>query len=128
MWLLGFELRTFGRAVECSYPLSHLTSPLLFLYTLMFCLHIYLCKSVRSWLYSYKLPCGYWDLNPGPEQLVPLTAEPSFQPHIFGFFLFFFSRSLSHCPLHLPVLSPQWRVRRIYWKHITERLFLHKKL
>jgi hypothetical protein len=27
MWLLGFELRTFGRAVWCSYPLSHLTSP-----------------------------------------------------------------------------------------------------
>jgi hypothetical protein len=27
MWLLGFELRTFGRAVGCSYPLSHITSP-----------------------------------------------------------------------------------------------------
>jgi hypothetical protein len=27
MWLLGFELRTFGRAVGYSYPLSHLTSP-----------------------------------------------------------------------------------------------------
>ena len=27
MWLLGFELRTFGRAVGCSYLLSHLTSP-----------------------------------------------------------------------------------------------------
>jgi hypothetical protein len=30
MWLLGFELWTFGRAVGCSYPLSHLTSPDLF--------------------------------------------------------------------------------------------------
>jgi hypothetical protein len=29
MWLLGFELRTFGRAVRCSYLLSHLTSPFL---------------------------------------------------------------------------------------------------
>jgi hypothetical protein len=29
MWLLGFELLTFGRAVGCSYPLSHLTSPTL---------------------------------------------------------------------------------------------------
>jgi hypothetical protein len=29
MWLLGFELLTFGRAVGCSYPLSHLTSPIL---------------------------------------------------------------------------------------------------
>jgi hypothetical protein len=27
MWLLGFELRTFGRAVGCSYLLSHLSSP-----------------------------------------------------------------------------------------------------
>jgi hypothetical protein len=27
MWLLGFELWTFGRAVGCSYPLSHLASP-----------------------------------------------------------------------------------------------------
>jgi hypothetical protein len=27
MWLLGFELLTFGRAVGCSYPLSHLASP-----------------------------------------------------------------------------------------------------
>ena len=27
MWLLGFELWTFGRAVGCSYPLSHLSSP-----------------------------------------------------------------------------------------------------
>jgi hypothetical protein len=27
MWLLGFELRTFGGAVKCSYPLSHLASP-----------------------------------------------------------------------------------------------------
>jgi hypothetical protein len=31
MWLLGFELRTFGRAVGCSYLLSHLTSPKRFL-------------------------------------------------------------------------------------------------
>jgi hypothetical protein len=31
MWLLGFELRTFRRAVGCSYPLSHLTSPHAFL-------------------------------------------------------------------------------------------------
>jgi hypothetical protein len=32
MWLLGFELLTFRRAVVCSYPLSHLSSPsLLFL-------------------------------------------------------------------------------------------------
>jgi hypothetical protein len=32
MWLLGFELWTFGRAVGCSYPLSHLTSPTKFIF------------------------------------------------------------------------------------------------
>jgi hypothetical protein len=30
MWLLGFELRTFGRAVSALNPLSHLTSPWIF--------------------------------------------------------------------------------------------------
>jgi hypothetical protein len=34
MWLLGFELQTFGRAVGCSYPLSHLTSPSHLIFTL----------------------------------------------------------------------------------------------
>jgi hypothetical protein len=38
MWLLGFELRTFGRAVGFSYPLSHLTSPLIcFFCFVLFC-------------------------------------------------------------------------------------------
>jgi hypothetical protein len=32
MWLLGFELWTFGRAVGCSNPLSHLTSPDLYIF------------------------------------------------------------------------------------------------
>jgi hypothetical protein len=36
MWLLGFELWTFGRAVGCSYPLSHLTSQIIFLSYLCF--------------------------------------------------------------------------------------------
>ena len=44
MWLLGFELRTFGRAVGCSYPLSHLTSPLL-----LFKLNISMCVSLSPW-------------------------------------------------------------------------------
>jgi hypothetical protein len=34
MWLLGFELPTFGRAVGCSYPLSHLTSPICFIFNI----------------------------------------------------------------------------------------------
>jgi hypothetical protein len=46
MWLLGFELRTFGRAVGCSYPLSHLTSPqTLFLKFLKFVKYIYIVNA-----------------------------------------------------------------------------------
>jgi hypothetical protein len=37
MWLLGFELLTFGRAVGCSYPLSHLTSPVAYVFMLASC-------------------------------------------------------------------------------------------
>ena len=43
MWLLWFELRTFGRAVGCSYPLSHLTSPWLF-FVLFFWDRVSLCS------------------------------------------------------------------------------------
>jgi hypothetical protein len=43
MWLLGFELRTFGRAVGCSYPLSHLTSPQLSVF------YVSVCVSVCVW-------------------------------------------------------------------------------
>jgi hypothetical protein len=42
MWLLGFELWTFGRAVGCSYPLSHLTSPYLFSF-------LYLVLEIEPW-------------------------------------------------------------------------------
>jgi hypothetical protein len=45
MSLLGFELRTFGRAVGCSYPLSHLTSPLRLLH----------CDLEQLQNYSYKV-------------------------------------------------------------------------
>jgi hypothetical protein len=42
MWLLGFELLTFGRAVGCSYPLSHLTSPLFKLLKIfIFCVWVF---------------------------------------------------------------------------------------
>jgi hypothetical protein len=48
MWLLGFELQTFGSAVGCSYPLSHLTSPLPYFF--FFFLRIYL-----FYLYEYTV-------------------------------------------------------------------------
>jgi hypothetical protein len=58
----------------------------LFIYTfcaLVFCLHVCLCKGVRSSGTGVtdrcELPCGCWELNLGPleEQPVLLTAEPS---------------------------------------------------
>ena len=58
---------------------------LFILCTLVFCLHVCLCKGVQSHgtgaTDSCKLPCGCWDLNPGPleEQPVLLTTEPSLQ-------------------------------------------------
>jgi hypothetical protein len=32
---------------------------------------------------GFKLPCGCWELNPSPQEDLPvlLTAEPSLQPH-----------------------------------------------
>jgi hypothetical protein len=45
MWLLGFELWTFGRAVGCSNPLSHLTSPMALFYFMFFLnIHSYFQK------------------------------------------------------------------------------------
>jgi hypothetical protein len=49
MWLLGFELRTFGRAVGCSYPLSHLTSPqVLITYGLLLLMHVYVYNALTE--------------------------------------------------------------------------------
>lgn len=50
---------------------------------MIFYLHVCLREGVRSpetgMTDSYELPCGCWELNPGPleEQPVVLTTEPS---------------------------------------------------
>jgi hypothetical protein len=100
MWLLGFELWTFRRAVGCSYPLSHLTSPPHFLFKDSFIYEItYIKKIFIHFLYMSTLQCSLqthqkraldpitdeppsWELNSGPleEQSVLLTAEPPLQP------------------------------------------------
>jgi hypothetical protein len=58
MWLLGFELRTFGRAVGCSYPLSHLTSPRVCISSTlgfyMFALFVFVCHPSIKKVYSKK--------------------------------------------------------------------------
>jgi hypothetical protein len=59
MWLLGFELRTFGRAVRCSYPLSHLTSPQCLLLILM---HI-TRRQVDPWNFLNTKPNLYGNIQ-----------------------------------------------------------------
>ena len=55
MWLLGFELQTFGRAVGCSYPLSHLSSPVFFFFPYLLPLNVYLFLC----LFACLLACLY---------------------------------------------------------------------
>ena len=67
------------------------------LHVLVFCPHGYLCTTCMPGAMEdrkgrqisavgvtdvWELPCGCWELNPGPlkEQPVLLTAEPSLQP------------------------------------------------
>ena len=49
------------------------------LYSLVFCLCVCLCECVRypgtEIMDSCELPCGCWELNPGP-----LEEQPSLQP------------------------------------------------
>ena len=60
----------------------------LFLYVLVFCLHVCLYEGVRCPRTGVKdscgPPCGCWELNSNPleEQQVPLTTEPALQPLI----------------------------------------------
>jgi hypothetical protein len=58
MWLLGFELWTFGRAVGCSYPLSHLTSPDFF-----FFFDKVLCSPSKGWLQNPHVLQILWPLH-----------------------------------------------------------------
>jgi hypothetical protein len=72
MWLLGFELLTFGRAVGCSYPLSHLTSPLIFF------------KIVLRQLTKRKKKNARYGL------VLLLPAQESFTTDVMFVFFFFF--------------------------------------
>jgi hypothetical protein len=78
MWLLGFELWTFGRAAGCSYPLSHLTSPQRFIYFVYVNTLLLSSDPITD---GCEPPCGCWELNSGPqeEQSVLLITEPSLQ-------------------------------------------------
>jgi hypothetical protein len=62
-------------------------------------LQVCLCKGVRfsgtKATDNCELPCGFWELNPGPLEEQPrlLTTQPSLQPRavcLFCFFVFCF--------------------------------------
>jgi hypothetical protein len=109
MWLLGFELGTFGRAVGA---LNHWAiSPALFFKYLYFIYFCFMCIGVLPACMNICTPercvlvvCGCWELNLGPleEQSVLLTTEPSPQPpelqflHLHGKYF--------HCG-HVPLTS-----------------------
>jgi hypothetical protein len=76
MWLLGFELQTFGRAVGCSYPLSHLTSPILhYKYTVPFPV---LSSPHTSVLPTHTFPVSLASLSSPPQP--PWTPKSSLLP------------------------------------------------
>jgi hypothetical protein len=67
MWLLGFELWTFGRTVGCTYPLSHLTSPI---YHISLIIKQYKSIHVHRWLFStYTMHKVSHHCNKPPQQL-----------------------------------------------------------
>ena len=99
MCLLGFELRTFFRAVSALTCWAISPAPFkrflkhnvrhyifLILCALVFCLHVCLCEGVRApgtgVTDSCELPCGCWGLIQGhlEEQPVLLTTEPPLGP------------------------------------------------
>jgi hypothetical protein len=77
MWLLGFELRTFRRAVGCFYTLSHLTSPnnffyIFFLYLHFKCYPISLFPLQKTLILSSPSPCSPTHPLPLPDPGIPL--------------------------------------------------------
>jgi hypothetical protein len=88
MWLLGFELLTFGRAVGCSYPLSHLTSPECFIYVFLFMLCDH--RDQKGLIFPTievadvcERLYGNWEPNPDPVQgktlLTPFSKPINFK-------------------------------------------------
>jgi hypothetical protein len=59
MWLLGFELRTFRRAVGCSYPLSHLTSPNLQFLNNKVLIYMYIILNLYIYIHIHTYICVY---------------------------------------------------------------------
>jgi hypothetical protein len=51
MWLLGIELRTSGKSSQCSWPLSHLSSPQKIIYNILLCDKVYFAEPVSSWTF-----------------------------------------------------------------------------
>ena len=84
MWLLGFELRTSGRAVGALNLWAISPAPerlILFIWIHCSCFQAHQKRASDLITDGCEPPCGCWDLNSGPleEQSVLLTTEPSLQ-------------------------------------------------
>ena len=71
------------------------------------CVPVWGCQILWNWSYSCELPCGCWELKPGPleEQPVLLAAEPSLQPYTFSSLLLLCMCVMCEC-VHATV--PLW--------------------
>jgi hypothetical protein len=91
MWLLGFELQTSGRAVGCSNPLSHLTSPITKF------LMAFVCKLFSLLFFKiHSLYIPITVLSPSP---LPIASLPILLP--------FSSERVETFPGYPPTLSHQ---------------------
>jgi hypothetical protein len=95
MWLLGFELLTFRRAVGCSYPLSHLTSPQSVLLT---------TEPFLQPLKSISTKLKFWGGGSGKELESAFYSSKSYTISSFGDFCLFGTGSLGQAGLELPML------------------------
>jgi hypothetical protein len=72
LWCLSSKKTFLDRLLVTSSNLSFLKNSFFILCALVFCLHVYLYEDVRSLgtavTDSCKLPCGYWELNPCPQE------------------------------------------------------------
>jgi hypothetical protein len=97
MWLLGFELQTFRRAVGCSYPLSHLTSPDIFF--------IYISNAIPNATYTSPPRPRPAPQTPPPHSLFLALTFPYTGVYGANFSFFIFKILSILCEFHIMHLN-----------------------
>jgi hypothetical protein len=117
MWLLGFELQTFGRAVGCSYPLSHLTSPGNFSF-IMFVENIF---CAFDWGF-FPLSLLIWPFRRVPDFLDILCQNFNFFRYNIFFLPFFFFFVIGVYFFYLP--ASLFSISCVMWGDLPLRFLL----